>query len=774
MAITRAQQARQMLKKGSEPVVQGGVDNYLGKQPQVVVPRKWQSGPDKPPTELAYITEAEKNLLLKEDIHGSLKEGPNEGPAGIMSLDSFGDIGGAGAAGVDTDPGGGYDTGPRGGGFTGKGGGESPADFKARVAKETAALNKAVKDQEDYFKSEEFKKEKKEAKKKRRERKKEDDARRKSKLKSILAGKKTYNTFKIDPKTGKLVVDETIDLPGQGELQEDGTITGANPFGINEKEYQDLISSLPSYKGPPETPEQRQERINNYLTKNIASTDLSNPLTQLMETNDRFSGVNLETFQNEFNLPKTGLASLDVALGFAEPFLRKGSKKTKEFFSGTEKGLGNTFFGLGPPRKSVLEAGKYTYDGLPIDPTTFAMLDPALMDDVYGDYMGRRMSGEIDAYGNPTPPTKDDDPEMDPCKGPNPPAYCFVNQNPTTPTTPTPTRNLGGLAPRFAGSIFDFTGLADGGRAGAMDGGMMRDTTEGGIMDLETGRQMYFLGKLVKKATRAVKKVAKSPLGKAALLYAGAGALGNLAGGSGLGGMFKGFMSPKSFLSRSKLANIFTRGGAKNILFGQAPVGVNRLTSSGILGTGGEFSLGRGLTLGLGLPLALDLLGVGKNDEEGTDLDDYYKRNRIDIADIRNRPFNFLAPSIGGSSYAAGGGLMRLGYQEGGDAEPVAKKTMPLIDMDGQEKDYRETGGFVDIGRMERADDVPARLSKNEFVFTADAVRNAGEGDIDKGAEVMYNMMKNLEAGGEVSEESQGLDGAREMFKTSQRLEEVL
>ena len=113
-------------------------------------------------------------------------------------------------------------------------------------------------------------------------------------------------------------------------------------------------------------------------------------------------------------------------------------------------------------------------------------------------------------------------------------------------------------------------------------------------------------------------------------------------------------------------------------------------------------------------------------------------------------------------------------FQKGGKAEPVAKKVMPLLDMGGMEKDYREDGGFVPIGRMEKADDVPARLSKNEFVFTADAVRNAGEGDIDKGAEVMYNMMKNLESGGEVSEESQGLDGAREMFKTSQRLEEVL
>ena len=114
---------------------------------------------------------------------------------------------------------------------------------------------------------------------------------------------------------------------------------------------------------------------------------------------------------------------------------------------------------------------------------------------------------------------------------------------------------------------------------------------------------------------------------------------------------------------------------------------------------------------------------------------------------------------------------------EGGsteEKEPVAKKTMPLLDLDGKEMDLRAEGGFVPIGRMEKADDVPARLSKNEFVFTADAVRNAGDGNVDKGAEVMYNMMKNLEAGGEVSEESQGLEGARRMFQTSQRLEEVL
>ena len=84
---------------------------------------------------------------------------------------------------------------------------------------------------------------------------------------------------------------------------------------------------------------------------------------------------------------------------------------------------------------------------------------------------------------------------------------------------------------------------------------------------------------------------------------------------------------------------------------------------------------------------------------------------------------------------------------------------MPLLDIGGKEMDLRAEGGFVPIGRMEKADDVPARLSKNEFVFTADAVRNAGNGNVDKGAEVMYKTMKNLEAGGKMSKKSQGLEG---------------
>jgi hypothetical protein len=69
-----------------------------------------------------------------------------------------------------------------------------------------------------------------------------------------------------------------------------------------------------------------------------------------------------------------------------------------------------------------------------------------------------------------------------------------------------------------------------------------------------------------------------------------------------------------------------------------------------------------------------------------------------------------------------------------------------IMDMGGLEKDYRFSGGFVPIGEYEKKDDVPARLSKNEFVFTADAVRAAGGGSINKGAQRMYDTMKNLEA----------------------------
>ena len=106
---------------------------------------------------------------------------------------------------------------------------------------------------------------------------------------------------------------------------------------------------------------------------------------------------------------------------------------------------------------------------------------------------------------------------------------------------------------------------------------------------------------------------------------------------------------------------------------------------------------------------------------------------------------------MGGRAMYAGGGRAMYAYGQGpvmnqGIGSVMANDGMEMLDMGGMEKDYRFDGGFVPMGEYEKKDDVPARLSKNEFVFTADAVRAAGGGSIQKGAKKMYDTMKNLEA----------------------------
>ena len=297
-------------------------------------------------------------------------------------------------------------------------------------------------------------------------------------------------------------------------------------------------------------------------------------------------------------------------------------------------------------------------------------------------------------YPNMNPPPDRDGPDVpqDPCKGPNPPAYCFV----------------GGKNQKDEEEVVEEEWMmplafrAEGGRVGR---------AYGGIMDKYTGRRAYGLGSIFKKA----KKIFKSPLGKAALLGLGGYKMG-LFGSGGLGGMLSGIKSK----------------GLGKYLSG--------LSTGKVAGAIGGISLATAL-----LSPPVDEDNDGYDDKTGFSVEEWRKKGAQGSQDV---PLAFRA--------------------EGGDAESG------LMDLGGMEKDYREDGGFVPIGGREKADDVPARLSKNEFVFTADAVRNAGGGDVDKGAEVMYNVMKNLEAGGDVSEETQGLDGARQMFQTSQRLEEVL
>ena len=550
MAITRAQQARQMLKKGtSKPVVQGGVDNYLGKQPQVVAPRKWQSGPDKPPTELAYITEAEKKLLLKEDIHGSLKKGPNVGPSGIMSLDSFGDADGSGMAGGDVSRAERGDFGPIGGG----GGPELPPGVKRKT--------KPTKTEQD--------------------------------LRSAFIA------------------------AGGGQRVNPGFFDSRNRISPKELELARQFTRRDDTTGDLARLAMRRTRgggIMGFLTSGGILGNLLRGLGQAFGLGKRF------------NQPTYDMSKLSgLPLGGSAAFQNLNIKDKFDRTADDDEDENIDEFGYSPNFLSSL------VDEVALTPEQKRLIQDQNVNEQLGDIRDKL----------------------------------------------------------------------------AADGGMIG----GGIMDA-AGRQQYFLGKLVKKAKRAVKKIVKSPIGK---LGIGALLLGGATGGFG----------PSGFLRDKALPFIL-----KN----KELAGAAGLIAAPFLFGDQEEKQPTGFTGSVG----------GQIDSKAyTD------------------PYSVLF-----GAFKAEGGSMK--------DEPVAKRTMPLLDMGGQEMDLRAEGGSVPIGRMEKADDVPARLSKNEFVFTADAVRNAGDGDVDKGAEVMYNMMKNLEAGGDVSEESQGKEGARRMFQTSQRLEEVL
>jgi hypothetical protein len=618
MAITRTQQARQMLKKGSEPVVQGGVDNYLGKQPQVVVPRKWQSGPDKPPTELAYITEAEKKLLLKEDIHGSLKEGPNEGPGGVMSLDSFGDIGG-GQAGSD-------------------------------VSRDTDRGRDTGRDDKTTFSN-------------------------------VKAGSGSYESRIFSPADEKLAEQRLKTIQRNEERK-------AKQFTEQAKKQRSFLNQLKKTGLPTQ--------------KLLYSVFPNNPKTELRYLADL-------KFRNPTAFDQLPQELKDILAETEDPANEFSSYKDFDKFSFDDfKSLTN----FQPTDGMTFADYAATYAGAP--GLKYSGDVGNLEKFVKGvDEFGRTMYGYREKRDNGSDQRTESELERR--------LRLLEEQNKQQQAATTSTLPM-----------FRFMNR----------GGMVEDAPMGGIMDLETTRQMLFIGgvakgikKGLKSVTRGIKKVAKSPLGKAALLGAVSFGIpgtqfGGLFGRAAFGGPATGFFGSKGIgpLISSKFSNMTLPKLITDNMGG--------LEVAALSGLGGAL-----------------LASLEDKDDDEFDVEEYYRTAGIDIP---QNQYRFLAE--GGST----------------EKEPVAKKTMPLLDLEGQEMDFRQNGGFVPIGRMEKADDVPARLSKNEFVFTAEAVRNAGGGDVDKGSEVMYNTMKNLEAGGEVSEETQGLEGARNMFQTSQRLGEVV
>ena len=356
----------------------------------------------------------------------------------------------------------------------------------------------------------------------------------------------------------------------------------------------------------------------------------------------------------------------------------------------------------------------------------------------------------------------------------------------------------------------------------------------GGIMNA-VPRQGYFLGKIVKgvkkivdPAIDVVTNVAKSPVGKAALLGAGLYGLGG-----GFGGNFGlGNIGPKIGQGLSAVRSGLFGSAVSNL---RAPGMPSFLGETGFTRTGGL--LGKlGLTKGGGsmMPTALGgmtgaglltyFMAKGKTEEEAEELaqDVYrgkglgmdliksdmqkYRSGILSASQAHDKGYHFLTPRnylgaqggrVGlangsegvkqmyvsddlGALPKKGGGVLpedmgklkkenfdsekdykrylkrlnkkaqggRIGKYGGGigAAMPRIPTGMPRVNAGGiTELDYRQEGGFVPMGVKEKADDVPAMLSKNEFVMTADAVKAAGGGDVEKGAQRMYDTMKMLE-----------------------------
>ena len=387
------------------------------------------------------------------------------------------------------------------------------------------------------------------------------------------------------------------------------------------------------------------------------------------------------------------------------------------------------------------------------------------------------------------------------------------------------------------------------------------------ITRMQEPRQLYGLGSLVKKITKPIKKIVKSPIGKAALLGAAAFGIpgtqfGGLLGRASFGGAAKGLLgnfglgqtlgitglSPGAMGGKSPgIFNALKRG------FGNLGTGTKLGIAGGLLtylgsqgleeqeieeikqdpgklriylrdyfsklnpnasdaeikefvetnvseyATGGRVGFKEGMNMKMAsmdenerefMRLVEEFMERGFNQQEaieaareefdrkaiatggrvgyasGFGVTDYAKSMNSGRGPITLNDFidiykfagydDGTASSLGKKHYKTGMGQdsNTQGFAMGGSTD---EKVIMAAGIEGlpvrqnkagvKELDLRETGGFIQpVGIKEKADDIPAMLSNNEFVFTADAVRAAGGGDVDKGAQLMYDTMKKLES----------------------------
>jgi len=253
------------------------------------------------------------------------------------------------------------------------------------------------------------------------------------------------------------------------------------------------------------------------------------------------------------------------------------------------------------------------------------------------------------------------------------------------------------------------------------------------------GRAEYGLGSLVKSVGKAVKgvvkgagKVLKSPLGLLALNFAPMlipGGASTFLGGKN--SMFN--MGSLLNLGSDKAMNALKIGGAGAVITGLLAEREQRPDESD------QDFANRRAQVNDQLKIQFSRL-YPKNEDETPEAYDLRINALVEGADDQTVDVGNMAD--GGRVSRAFGSDKLVEQASGIEGLPINMNSKGV-----KELDMRETGGFIPpVGVKEKADDIPAMLSNNEFVFTADAVRAAGGGSVNKGAQRMYDLMKNLES----------------------------
>ena len=258
----------------------------------------------------------------------------------------------------------------------------------------------------------------------------------------------------------------------------------------------------------------------------------------------------------------------------------------------------------------------------------------------------------------------------------------------------------------------------------------------------QMNRQIYGLGSLVKKVTRGAKKAVKKV----------AGGIGDILssdiGKTALAGAALYFGGPKIMKGIQGLGvpDFLTGKAAKSLAIGAAGSLLGGVMAKAQQGDEEAIAATRNIdSLRSYLRQGYRNLKSFVKEDGSEDVEALEAQVRNDLSEYTS----------GARGYAQGG---RIGYAMGDTASDNAMQAAGIEGLpirqnpEGiMELDLRNTGGFIQpVGIKEKEDDIPAMLSNNEFVFTADAVRGMGEGDVNKGAQRMYSMMKTLERGGRV------------------------